>query len=386
MDQTTLQSAAQEVSRLTLYMPNWAVSVLILAVALAVGLLLHRVVFSLLRRLVALARAPFWTRLVSRLQRPVRLALAILALALGAAVAPMGPATRAWFGHGLLVASLVLLFWVIHSAMNFWVEVYLRRFSMESEDNLLARKHVTQTKILLRVLNTTLIVLAIGSVLMTFGPVRQYGVSLLASAGAAGLVVGLALQPVLKNLFAGIQLAITQPIRLDDALIVEGEWGQVEEITSTYVVVRIWDWRRLVVPLSYFIEKPFQNWTRDSSSLIGSIYLYLDPAADVVRIREHGQAVVEKSKLWDDNVYSCAVTDIRDWVIEVRILASARNAGRTFDLRCELREKMLAFLRDEMPEALPRGRAEVSLDPSARRLTDADLAAGGLRHGGRPRG
>lgn len=235
--------------------------------------------------------------------------------------------------------------------------VYLRRFKLDAEDNLLARKHVTQTRILERVAATLIIMIGLSAALMTFEEVRQYGISLLASAGAAGLVIGLALQPVLKNIFAGIQLAMTQPIRIDDALLVEKEWGNVEEITSTYVVLRLWDWRRLVLPLSYFIEQPFQNWTRESSALIGTVFLYADYTAP--EMRRKLEEIVKASPLWDGQVLALQVTDLKEQTMEIRMLASARTSGRTFDLRCEIREKMIAWLKDTHPQALPHWRAEM---------------------------
>jgi small-conductance mechanosensitive channel len=236
--------------------------------------------------------------------------------------------------------------------------VHLRRFKLDAADNLLARKHVTQTKMLQRVVNGLIVVITASIALMTFDSVRQYGVSLLASAGAAGLIVGLALQPVLKNLIAGIQLAVTQPIRIDDALIVEGEWGNVEEITSTYVVVRLWDWRRLILPLSYFIEKPFQNWTRDNADLIGTVFMYLDHTAPVAAIRSKVEQIVAGAPQWDKRVVAVQVTDFKQTTMEVRILASAGSAGQAFDLRCLIREKIIAFLQQEHPHALPRFRTE----------------------------
>jgi small-conductance mechanosensitive channel len=191
--------------------------------------------------------------------------------------------------------------------------------------------------------------------------VKQYGVSLFASAGAAGLVVGLAARPLLSNLIAGVQIAVTQPIRIEDAVIIENEWGWVEDIASTYVVIRLWDWRRMVVPLAYFIERPFQNWTRDAASLIGSIILHVDYAADVPKIRERLGRVVQESKLWDGAVVNLQVVDTNARTMELRALVSARNAPQAWDLRCEMREKLVAFLQAEMPEALPRDRADVAL-------------------------
>jgi small-conductance mechanosensitive channel len=175
----------------------------------------------------------------------------------------------------------------------------------------------------------------------------------------------LALQPFLTNLLAGIQIATTQPIRIDDAVIVEGEWGQIEEISSTYVVVKLWDWRRLVLPLTYFIQKPFQNWTRESASLIGTAMFYVDYSAPVEAMRKKLHEILEASKLWDRDVVALQVTDLTERTMQVRCLASARNAGMTFDLRCEVREKMIAFLKAEYPDALPRDRANLALTPSS---------------------
>ena len=192
--------------------------------------------------------------------------------------------------------------------------------------------------------------------LLTIPDVRQWGLSLLASAGVVGIVAGLALQPFLTNLIAGVQIATAQPIRIDDAVIVEGEWGNVEEITSTYVVVRLWDWRRMILPLTYFITTPFQNWTRDNARLIGSAFFYVDYAARVERLREAFETIVKASPHWDGDVLALQVTDITERTLQVRTLMSARNAGAAFDLRCEVREKLMAFMRDECPEALPRDR------------------------------
>ncbi|WP_235679152.1 mechanosensitive ion channel family protein [Aquibium microcysteis] len=258
--------------------------------------------------------------------------------------------------HVLLIGFILLVSWTARVVLDLWLRAHLKRFRIDTDDNLLARKHVTQMRILLRVADTAIIVVALGAVMMTFEGIRQYGVSLLASAGAAGIVVGLALQPVLKNLFAGIQLAITQPIRIDDAVIVEGEWGNVEEITSTYVVVRIWDLRRLIVPLSYFIEKPFQNWTREEANLLGVVMIYLDYRAPVEAIRREVERIVRGSRLWDGNTVAVQVTDFREQVMELRVLASARNAGDAFTLRCIVREAIVAWLQENHPEALPHLR------------------------------
>lgn len=380
MNNNTLSEIADTA---TGWMPDWIATVIILGVAAGAALLAWRFFFNLLTRAVA-GRELFWRSLVARGARPLRLAMVIAAVTFATAIAPLTENEAAVLRRLLVIALIVCVAWIAQTALYIWTTIHLRRFKLDAEDNLLARKHVTQSRILMRVANVLIVLIAVSAALMTFDAVRQYGVSLLASAGAAGLVVGLALQPVLKNLFAGIQLAITQPIRIDDALIVEGEWGNVEEITSTYVVIKVWDWRRLIVPLSYFIEQPFQNWTRDNAELIGTVMLYLDHSAPVDQIRAKGQEIAAASKLWDGKVYNLAVTDFRERVMEVRVLISARNAPRAFDLRCEMREKLIAWIQAELPGALPRTREEVSATPAAARL--AWPGATGPQEAGEPRG
>ncbi|MGO4197080.1 mechanosensitive ion channel family protein [Rhizobium sp. YAF28] len=353
------------------WLPDWLASAIIFAAVISVTLFAHRILFRLLTRLIE-SKDLFWRSLVSRLKRVVRLAMLVAGLSFGATVAPLTDMQSATVRHILLIFFIVLVAWMARIVKHIWMTVYLRRFKLDAEDNLLARKHVTQTRIMERVADLLIVVVAISACMMTFDAVRQYGVSLLASAGVAGIVVGLALQPVLKNLFAGIQLAITQPIRIDDALLVEGEWGRVEEITSTYVVVQLWDWRRMILPLSYFIENPFQNWTRESSALIGTVMIYLDYSVPVAAIRKKVEEIAQGSKLWDRHVVNIAVTDFREAVMEIRILVSASNSGRTFDLRCEVREKLIDFIQREYPASLPRMRAVMSEPPARDRREAAE--------------
>jgi small-conductance mechanosensitive channel len=287
-------------------------------------------------------------------------------------------------GRLLLVAFVLTLGCAAAIALDIGVEFYLRRYSIDAADNLLARKHVTQMRILQRVAKTLLVILTAAVALMSIDSVRQYGVSLFASAGAAGLILGLAARPVLSNLLAGIQIAMTQPIRVQDQVIVEGEWGTIETITSTYVVVRIWDLRRMIVPLTYFIEKPFQNWTYESSDLLGSVILHVDYTVPVERLREKLDQIAHESKLWDGKVAVLQVTDTPESRVELRALVSARNAGQAWDLRCEVREKLIAFLQAEYPHALPRQRAELTEAPrgkedACRKASDACRCATAAR-------
>jgi small-conductance mechanosensitive channel len=250
-------------------------------------------------------------------------------------------------------------------ALHIAADIYLLRFQLDTADNLLARKHSTQVRVLLRAIDVLIILFTIGAALMTFSAVRQYGVSLFASAGVAGIVAGLAARPVLSNLMAGVQLAITQPIRIDDAVVVEGEWGVIEEITATYIVVRIWDLRRLIVPLSYFIEKPFQNWTRENSALLGAAIFHLDYRAPVGVIRAKLKEICQNSKNWNGQTVALQVTDTTERTIELRALMSANSAGQAFELRCEVREKLINFLQREHPDALPTSRQINIRDDSA---------------------
>lgn len=325
-----------------------------LAIAWAVHALLYRIALRLLAH-----RDLFWRSLVIRTRKPTLLAFFIIALSLGAGLVPLSDGEVAVLRHVMLVGFVVCAAWLGRTALNIWMTLHLRRFKLDTEDNLLARKHVTQSRILRRIADTLIIVVGTAAVLMTFAGVRQYGVSLLASAGAAGIVVGLALQPLLRNLIAGFQLAVTQPIRIDDAVIVEGEWGNVEEITSTYVVIRVWDRRRLIVPLNYFMEQPFQNWTRQEAALTGAVFVYLDYSVPIDAIRAKVEEILRASQNWDGQVMAVQVTDFRESVMEVRILASASNAGRAFEVRCEIREKLAKFLQENYPHALPRMRGEI---------------------------
>ena len=229
---------------------------------------------------------------------------------------------------------------------------------IEAGDNLHARQIVTQTRVLSRI--AVVFVVAIGSalMLMAFPSMRQIGTSLLASAGLAGIVAGFAARSVLSNLFAGLQIALTQPIRLDDVVIIEGEWGRIEEIRGTYVVVKIWDDRRLVVPLQWFIEHPFQNWTRRTSALLGTVELWMDFSVPLKPLRDELERIVKTLPEWDGRVAIIQVTDANARAMLLRVLLSAADAGKAFDLRCKVREALIGFVRENHPHALPRIRAE----------------------------
>jgi small-conductance mechanosensitive channel len=341
------------------FMPDWLVGLGLIALAIVCALVVDRLAHAMVWRAIG-SKNSLAVPLLQRTAGPVRLALCLVAVALVVPLAPLDDELRVTLTHLFAVATIALVGWISIRAVDLAAGRYLQRFRVDIAENFLARKHVTQVSVFKRVVDTLIIIVAISTALMTFDSVRQYGVSLFASAGAAGLIVGLAARPLLSNLIAGIQIAITQPIRIEDAVIIENEWGWVEDIASTYVVIRLWDWRRMVVPLSYFIERPFQNWTRDAASLIGSVILHVDYAADVARIRRYLEEAARESKLWDGAVVNLQVVDTNTRTMELRALVSARNAPQSWDLRCEIRERLIAYLQRDMPEALPRDRADIS--------------------------
>jgi small-conductance mechanosensitive channel len=356
----SIRAALVTIKNLLDWLPDPVVAVILLALAAIIAYALHKSVRKALRALLA-ERYPYILSVFTQMRGVTRLALFILAMVIVIPVAPLDPSTTEWLARLLLIGVIGLIGWTAITALNIAADLYLRQFRVDVDDNLLARKHITQVRVLLRAGDVLVVLVTFGAALMTIEPVRQYGVSLFASAGAAGIVLGLAARPVLSNLFAGVQLAMTQPIRIDDAVIVENEWGTIEEITSTYVVVRLWDWRRMIVPLSYFIEKPFQNWTREDSRLIGSAMIYVDYRAPIPAIRKKLEEIVGASKNWNKQMVNLQVTDAKERTMELRCLASANSAGQTFDLRCEIREKLIDFLQKEHPEALPTQRAEVNI-------------------------
>ena len=292
--------------------------------------------------------------------RTARRVLPLVAVILGAPALGVSPALDEIVSNATSLLLIGVIAFVVHQLVNAVAMLVLREHQVSAADNLEARAIHTQVMVLKRVATTVVVVFAGASMLMVFEPVRQFGASILASAGIAGIVVGLAAQRSLGSLLAGFQIALTQPIRVDDVVVVENEWGRVEDITLTYVVVKIWDERRLVLPISYFIEHPFQNWTRSSSALLATVFLYVDYQVPLDDTREELTRILRSSKNWDGRVNLLQVTDAREHVVELRVLASATDSGRAWDLRCEIREKLLLFLQRRHPGSLPRLRFEVS--------------------------
>ncbi len=327
--------------------------------ALVVGLIGHFGVFRLILRLTTRFKWRIGHAFVKHCYRPIQWTVILLVVRILSKLPAMEPHVPEAAQHAFALAMIGLVAWLLIRTVAFAEEYVLARFDVRAKDNLRARKIHTQFKVFKRIVIIVVIVLAFGTMLMTFERVRQLGTTILASAGIVGIVVGMAAQKTITTFIAGVQIALTQPIREDDVVIVEGEWGRIEEITLTYVVVRIWDLRRLIVPITYFIDQPFQNWTRISADILGTVFLYTDYSVPVEAVREALQRFVRESEYWDGKVCGLQVTNATDRTMELRALMSAGDASAAWNLRCEVREKLIEFIQREYPQALPRLRAEL---------------------------
>ena len=260
--------------------------------------------------------------------------------------------------------------WALIELVKALKRVILKQYDLSTEDNLKSRKVYTQFNVLEKVIVSVIILFAIGMIMLSFESIRKIGIGIFASAGVAGIIIGLSAQKVVGALLAGIQIAITQPFRIDDAVVVENEWGWIEEINLTYVVVRLWDKRRLVLPTNYFLEKPFQNWTRNSAEITGSIFIYTDYTIPFPALREELTRLLEESELWDRKVNVLQVTSTTESTVEIRILVSAKNSPTAWDLRVHIREKMIEFIQKNYPECLPRTRVMLKDRDSSRPKND----------------
>lgn len=298
-------------------------------------------------------------RILQTAAPPLLVAVPLVGLLVALPAMPLPPAWVALGRHALGIGVLLCAVWLAVRAVGAVEARVVREHPLDIADNLRARKVQTQAKVISGIVQGAIVLVGLALALMTVPGIRQIGATLLASAGVVGLVAGFAAKPVFGNLIAGLQLALAQPIRLDDVVIVQGEWGRIEEINATYVVVRIWDERRMVVPLQWFIENPFENWTRTTSQLLGTALLWLDYRAPMDEVRASLRRICEADPRWDGRVCVAQVTDASESTLQVRLLVSARNSGDLFDLRCVVRERMVAWLRHAHPDALPVQRLEL---------------------------
>jgi small-conductance mechanosensitive channel len=344
---------------------NWELflkNTVIIVSALLVALLLYIIIRIVVRVAIKKRTRRLYDSLHSHLRGPVKTVMPVVMFIIALPLTDLAAEVKAVITHALSIITIVVFSWLLIRISRVFEDTILHKFDMESKDNLRARKIYTQIQFFKRIFAVLVIVLAVALVLISFEKVRQVGTTILASAGIMGIVIGFASQKTLSTIFTGFQIAITQPIRIDDVVIVEGEWGRIEEITLTYVVVRIWDLRRLVLPITYFNEQPFQNWTRVSAELLGTVYLYTDYTMPVDKIREALHSMLEESLYWDKKVWGLQVTDSTDKSLELRALMSAEDASQLWNLRCEIREKLVAFVQEKYPQHLVRSRAELDLN------------------------
>ncbi|BEP60896.1 mechanosensitive ion channel [Variovorax sp. V213] len=325
-------------------------------IAVPLALLIHRIGGLVLTRVTR--PTPALHAMVINCKGVARLVLPLVALLLVFQAAPedlrfVGSVRH--FNGLLLIAATT---WLAARAISGFADGVLAQHPYDVEDNLQARRVLTQTRVLARTAISVVLVAGGAMMLMTFPGARQVGASLLASAGVIGIVAGLAAKPVFSNLIAGLQIALAQPIRIDDVLVVEGEWGRVEEITGTFVVLKIWDERRLILPLTYFIEKPFQNWTRHSAQLLGAVFIHVDYGMPLPPLREEVERIVKAAPEWDGRFFNMRVTDATERTMQIRVLCTAATSSLAFDLRCSVREGLIDFMQREYPQFLPKMRIE----------------------------
>lgn len=349
--------------------PAWLVTAGTPVLAITVALLIEEIVSRVLRRLFRESNAPVLSRVVRSGRNPVRLALAAAVALASMAALPLRPEVAEPLARAVGILFICALGWAIAAKVGAIFDSYLNQ-SGRNESSLDWRRRRTKLTVFRRLTLLAILCLTVGFALMALPVVRSIGVSLFASAGVAGIVMGIAARPTIANLIAGIQIALTQPIRIGDAVIVENEWGNIEEITSTYVVVRLWDERRLVVPLGYFLEKPFQNWTRETPNIMGSVMLYVDYSVPVADLRARLSEILRNTQLWDGRVWSLQVTDLKERTMELRAVISARDAGTAWDLRCHVREEMVKYLTERYPGSLPRERLDLVHVPERRRVAE----------------
>ena len=339
---------------------QWRLTMWLVGLPLLLGVVGHFLVFGLIRRVSRRSKNVVDDSLVRHCYRPLQwtIVIFVIRLALPTVFPDEIPSS---LNHVLSLLLIAVVSWLLIKIVYVFEDFLVSRFEIDVKDNLQARKIHTQLRVLKRIVVITIGVVALATMLMTFPKVRQLGTTILASAGIIGIVVGMAAQRTIGAFIAGLQIAFTQPIRVDDVVIVENEWGRIEEITLTYVVVKIWDLRRLIVPITYFIEKPFQNWTRVTADILGTVFLYVDYTVDLGAVREELQRLLKESEFWDGKVCGLQVTNTSERTVEVRALMSAADASAAWSLRCHVREKLVDFIKTKFPQALPRLRAE--LDP-----------------------
>jgi small-conductance mechanosensitive channel len=338
---------------------TWFVAIFLLCGVIVLSNLVHYVVFHVLRRKEKESKDGRWASVQRYLSHPARVIFLVTCLVIFLPAVPQAPAAvEAIIRQSLIMSLVVALGWLAISCVYVIQDTMLIRYDLSAENNVRARRVHTQFQLFRRIVIGFIVIIDIGALLWTFNDPRiwHYGSGLLASAGIASIIVATAAKSTVANLLAGLQIALTEPIRIDDVVVIQGEWGRVEEINSAYVVIRIWDLRRLIVPLSYVIENSIQNWTRESSDIMGTAFLYVDYSIPVEELRRQLNSIVHASPLWDKKVCGLQVTNLTEHSMEIRCLVSSRNSSENFDLRCMVREQMTAWIQQNHPSAFPMAR------------------------------
>ena len=347
-------------SVLSVHRREWALGITLICIAILLSLFAHDMFFRILARIRPKHRVdhPVLAISTQRLRRPARWIVLLTAIGFALPWIPIPSAYLDLTHKALGILWFLALGWLMISAVYMAEDLLLRSYDIGASDNLRARRVRTQMQFMRRISIFLLLLIDAGLILSLFhdSKIWHYGAGLLASAGLASLVLATAAKSTASNLLAGLQIAFTEPIRIDDVVVVQGYWGRIEEITTAYVVIAVWDKRRLIVPLSYFIENSFENWTRNSSDILGTSFLYVDYSVPVEALRQEFTRILESSPLWDRRVNALQVTNLSEHTMEIRCLLSARNSSESFDLRCIVREKMIDFIQKNYPDAFPRTR------------------------------
>lgn len=333
---------------------------LVLFLAIVIGVFIKFVIVKFTAYYKTIDRFSFFKSTVKNLGKPLNMLLPLFVFNVFIPVLKINAYLLAFLTKTVEIAFIIAFAYLFINLIKVLQDYIIYNYSIKSDDNLKERKIITQLQFIRKFLMALIILLAIAAVLFSFDTMRKIGAGLLTSVGIGGIIVGFAAQKSLGNLLAGFQIAFTQPIRIDDVLVVEGEWGRVEEITLTYVVIHIWDERRLILPINYFIEKPFQNWTRTTSEILGTVFIYTDYSIPIDKLRMEFDRLLTHTPLWDKNVKAMQVTDSKENTIEIRALMSAINSSNAFDLRCYIRENLVKYIQENFPESLPKLRTEIA--------------------------
>jgi small-conductance mechanosensitive channel len=334
----------------------WAWNLAVVVCALLLGFILKLIITGILHFYKNHNDYSLFKSIITHLGRPLNFFVPLLMLNFMLPLLDISKTLLTPLDHIINILIIIAFAYLLINTFKIFEDHVYHQYDLTIEDNLKGRKVRTQLIFIRKVVIMIIVVISLSIILLSFNNVRRIGAGLLTGVGIGSIIIGFAAQKSLSNFLAGLQIAFTQPIRIDDVLVVEGEWGRVEDITLTYVVVSIWDQRRLILPITYFIEKPFQNWTRTTSQILGTVFLYVDYTFPVEDLRAELNRLLSTTKLWDKRVGILQVTDAKEHTIELRALVSARNSSNAFDLRCFIRENLLKYISEHMPQSLPQTR------------------------------